>query len=136
MSAPKCPFQNPIIVGDFACRLGLSVTVRNAPQIHCQSEQALETCKRLYEHLKDVGLAALDMQDDLTTTPHSAYLKIQYGGLLGLQNMYEAIPTSVTTISDIHDLVSRVTENGTRTDELDYQKLSPVIKQQRLKRRR
>ena len=136
MPAPKCPFQNPIIVGDCGCRLSRSVTVRNTPQIHCQSDQALETCNRLYAHLKEAGLAAFDMQDDLTTTPHGVYMKIQYGGLLGLQNLTDVVPDGNTAIADIHDLVTRVTENGTRIDELDYQTLSSVMKQQRLKRRR
>lgn len=136
MAAPKCPFMTPIITQDFACSLGQAVTVRNSPAVHCTDEQALAVCRGLNERLKTVGLAAFDMEDDLTTTPHTVYLKIQYGGLLGLQaNRGLSVPVE-GGIADIHSLVDEVTEQGSRLDAIDYEALTAGMTAYKPKRRR
>ena len=136
MPAPKCPFMTPIISRDFACSLGQAVTVRNSPQVHCKDEQALAVCQALYERLKTAGLAAFDMADDLTSTPHTVYQKIQYGGLLGLQaDSGLAVPVE-GEIADVHALVDSVTVQGTALDAIDYAALTGRMTAYKPKRRR
>ena len=136
MSAPKCPFQTPIIAKDFACRLGQDVTVRNTPQVHCQSAQALQRCRKVYDHLKAVALPALGMEDDLASTPHNVYLKIQYGGLLGLQAMVGATTDQPGKIADIHAVIEAVTRGGDQTNNIAYSELISLIETQQIRRRR
>lgn len=136
MPAPKCPFMTPIISKDFACSQGDAVTVRNSPQVHCRDEHALATCQALYAHMKTAGLAAFDMDDDLTTTPHNVYLKIQYGGLLGLQEDAGISPPPDHQIADVYALVAQVTANGSTLDAIDYQALTRRMTGFKPKRRR
>lgn len=135
MSTPKCPFQTPIIAADFACRLGQGVTVRNTPQVHCRSAQALERCQKVYDNLKAVALPALGMEDDLTRTPHNVYLKIQYGGLLGLQALAGVASDQPGKIDDIHAVVEAATRGGDQTDNLAYSELISFIETQQTRRR-
>jgi hypothetical protein len=134
--APKCPFQHPIITQEFACPLAQGVTVRNAPQIHCRSERALTLCQALHERLKAVGLPAFGMTDDLTNTPHNIYVKIQCGGLRGLQALCGAPPEEAGTIDDIHALIQAATRAGSDTDAPDYPNLVPFMQAHRSGRRR
>jgi len=134
--APKCPFQTPIIAEDFACRLAKAVTVRNTPQVHCQSEAALALCQRVYYHFKAVGLPALGMEDDLTSTPHNIYLKIQCGGLLGLQARSGVAPAQEGRIADVRALVEAATRDGEQADTLAYAELVPYMQAQQTRRRR
>ena len=120
MPDPKCPFQLPVINGTFGCKLAQAVTVRNAPQIHCRSDPALERCRRVYDRLKSVGLAVFGAEDDPAKTPHGTYLKIQCGGLLGLQA--DVAPGNAVT--DIDALLETATEGGTRIDDLPYSDLT------------
>lgn len=136
MPAPKCPFMTPIISRDFACHNGESVTVRNTPQVHCQDPRALGVCQRLWERLKSVGLAAFDTPDDLTVTPHTVYLKIQYGGLLGLRDLAGIAAPDEGMIADVAALVEQVTRSGAGIDEIDYEALTPVMTCFKPKRRR
>lgn len=136
MPAPKCPFMTPIISRDFACRNGESVTVRNTPQVHCRDAQALAACQGLWERLKSVGLAAFDTPDDLTVTPHTVYLKIQYGGLLGLRDRAGIAPPDDGQIADVAELVDAVTRSGQALDDIDYEALTPGMISYKPKRRR
>lgn len=132
MPDPKCPFQLPVINGTFGCTFAQPVTVRNAPQIHCRSKAALERCRQVYHRLKSVGLAAFGAEDDPATTPHSTYLKIQCGGLLGLQ----AGVAPGETISDIDALLEAATGGGARIDDLPYVKLTESMLTYKAPRRR
>lgn len=136
MSAPKCPFQTPIIAREFGCSQAQSVSVRNTPQIHCRSESGLAVCSVLYERLKQAGLQAFDLPDDLTRTPHNVYLKIQHAGLHGLQRRAAAAATTDAGLDDLYALVQAVTAGGTRLDQQPYRELAAEMPGFRLKRRR
>jgi hypothetical protein len=128
--------MTPIISRDFACSQGQAMTVRNTPEVHCRDEQALVVCQGLAERLKTAGLAAFDMPDDLTSTPHTVYLKIQYGGLLGLQaDSGLAVPVE-GEIADVHALVDSVTAQGGGLDAIDYAALTGRMTSFKPKRRR
>lgn len=135
MPAPKCPFQSLIITKEFACRLGQEVTARNTPEIHCSSGSALAICLRVNERFKDVGLPAFGMEDDLTSTPHNVYLKIQQGGLRGLRPRGAGPPEDGHPAVDIHDLIDAVTAGGRDTENLPYQELVPAMREQKSRRR-
>jgi hypothetical protein len=132
MADSKCPFQLPVINGSFGCRLAQPVTVRNAPQIQCRSDTALERCRLVYDRLKSAGLAAFGVADDPGTTPHSTYLKIQCGGLLGLQ----AGVAPGNAVTDIDALLETVTEGGARIDDLPYSELTQSMLTYKPPRRR
>lgn len=135
MSAPKCPFQNPIISEDFGCRLARHVTVRNAPEVHCSDLASQERCERLHDRLKAVGLDAFGMEDDLLTTPHSVMQKIQYGGLLGLQDQAGGEPPGAGRIEDINALVEDL-DRRFGIEELAFGELAGRMTEMRLRRRR
>lgn len=136
MPAPKCPFQTPIIAEDFACRLAKAVTARNTPQVHCQSDAPLAVCRQVYDHFKAVGLPAFGMEDDLTSTPHNIYLKIQCGGLLGLQAQRGVAADQEGRIADIRALVEAATRDGEQVDALAYAELVSYMQGQQTRRRR
>ena len=80
----KCSFASTMIREDYACEKARMVTRRAGPDISCTSVQASDRCSVLLEKFKEAGLEAFDAKDDLLETPHSVYVKIQFGGLLGL----------------------------------------------------
>ena len=59
----------------------------------------------LHRVIKAAALAEQDYADDLTRVPHSLLVRIQYGGLLGLQRLIDNSGTSATRIADIDSLV-------------------------------
>lgn len=104
----KCAFNGPQMTGAFSCSQGRQVVRRGGPDIGCGSDAAHQQCARLFELLKAAALARLNIADDLLTMPHSVPLKIQFGGLLGLQ---KCLGEPGDRVEDIHDLVSRAIEH-------------------------
>ena len=133
MEEHKCPFQVPQIKKDLACTLGIEVTRRDGAAIACQSSVASRHCCELYEHLKQVGLEAFDMNDDLLEVPQSLYIKVQYGGLLGLQRL---LGNARQDIADISSLVAQLHERYDTIDNVPCEQVQADIKSHTVRRKK
>lgn len=127
-----CPFSAPQIKGEFACKLGQEVTRRDGVNVLCQSTDAHRQCCDLYEHLKQVGLPAFDITE-ASQVPHSVYIKIQYGGLLGLQSL---LGNKQQKIDDISMLIERLQACYGTITQVPCRKVQADIVSHKLRHRR
>lgn len=127
----KCSFSITLITEDFACEHAQLVSRRAGPDIACASEQASENCQQVFTQLKQVGLAAFDVEDDLLKTPASVFAKIQFGGLLGLAKLVGENETPAKKIDNIFKLIEQVLQQS-----CDYQELSKDMTSYKIKRQK
>ncbi|MDH5512031.1 MAG: hypothetical protein OEY27_02365 [Gammaproteobacteria bacterium] len=110
MEEYKCAFSSTLVTNRFACDKGEQVTRRSGPDVACTSDAAHQRCEQLYDQMKFAALPAFGVQDDLLTMPHSVMLKIQHGGLLGLQRLLEPGAAGSGEVKNIHGLVAQAVE--------------------------
>ena len=106
MEEHKCPFSAPLITRQFACVQSREVIHRGGAEINCRDAAAHARCDRLFQHMKRAALPAFGVEDDLLSMPHSVLVKIQYGGLLGLQRQLRSEPQAGERVEDIQALVA------------------------------
>lgn len=128
----KCVFPGPQVSGVFACSQGQHVVRRGGAEIACGSEQARCQCAQLFESLKTAALGHMQLEDDLLTLPHSVLLKVQYGGLLGLQQL---IGDDNESVADIHGLVDRLQGHYGDLDSVPCAEVAPLIAAFKMRRR-
>lgn len=107
MEEYKCAFNATLMGDQFGCTHARHVVRRGGPDIACVDNTGHERCQRLFELLKSSALPAFGVEDDLLSMPHSTLVKIQFGGLLGIQRL---LGGNGDTVADINSLVGR-TEN-------------------------
>ena len=73
------------------------------------------------------------MEDDLLSMPHSVLLKIQYGGLIGLQNL---LGDGASHVADIDDLVTRLIERYQDLEQIPCSDVAADIASFKMARRR
>ena len=100
-----CPFSAPLFAEDFACPRAEPVIRRGGTEIACRSETARARCAGLHQAIKSAALTDQGYTDDLTQVPHSLLVRIQYGGLLGLQRVLAEGGRTGAGIRDIDGLV-------------------------------
>ncbi len=109
----KCPFSAPLTQPEFECRFADEVIRRGGSEFNCRSEAAHARCKPLHRDFKQAALPAFGVEDDLLSMPHSVLVKIQFGGLLGLQRLLGTDRDPAEGIADIDALVEQaVTRYG------------------------
>ena len=110
MPEHRCPFSAPLITRQFACALAQEVIHRGGTEINCTDAAAHARCERLFQQLKQAALPAFGVEDDLLSMPHSVQVKIQYGGLLGLQRLLRAETQVGERIEDVQALVAEAAQ--------------------------
>ena len=101
-----CPFSATLARETFGCNRAERIIRRGGTEFSCQAPASHARCLQLFGQLKDAALTAFDVEDDLTQMPHSVLVKIQFGGLLGLQRITQAPPSEAGRIEDIDTLVT------------------------------
>ena len=129
-----CPFGSTLVTEICHCAHADQVVRRGGAEIICQDAAAYIRCTALFQHLKNVALAEFEVEDDLTTMPHSVLQKIQFGGLLGLQQLITDQPAD--TVADIAHLLDTLETKFGVLDDLPYHELVSSITEYKLKRRR
>ena len=134
----KCPFSSTLIGDQFGCQYADQVVRRGGAEINCTALTAHSHCKALFEQLKQAALPAFGVEDDLLTMPHSVLVKVQFGGLLGLQRKISIDSVKTERIEDISALVAASLERFESTGAIPCQEFIDDMvnyKIQRKKRR-
>ena len=130
-----CPFSATLVSEDFGCRNAAAIVRRGGAEIACTSDAAHARCRTLFRKLKDAALPAFGVADDLLQMPHSVLVKIQYGGLLGLQRIVNPAPEAATAVEDIDRLVTSAAERFPSLEDIPYADLCGGMTGYRLARR-
>jgi hypothetical protein len=106
MDEHKCPFSAPLITRQFGCTYAQEVIHRGGAEINCTDATAQARCDLLFQRMKVAALPAFGVEDDLLSMPHSVLVKIQYGGLLGVQRELRAEPQVADRVEDVQALLA------------------------------
>lgn len=136
MEEYKCAFSNTLVTGQFGCGKGEQVTRRGGPDVVCSSDEAHQQCEKLFQRMKQAALPAFGVEDDLLSMPHSVLVKIQFGGLLGLQRLQGNGTDESAVVKNIHDLVGQAIGKHGGLDAIPCQAFVEDMTSYKLKRRR
>ncbi|MBK1645348.1 hypothetical protein CKO25_11985 [Thiocapsa imhoffii] len=130
----KCPFCAPLTKNMARCRHAQEVVRRGGSEFDCLSPNDHQRCSWVHGALKSHALSAFEVADDLNTMPHSVQVKIQSGGLLGLQRLLGEDGLA-GSIEDIHTLIERAAAHFGGVEQIPYSRLEADMVGFRLERR-
>ena len=131
-----CPFSATLVKDDFGCRHASQIVRRGGAEIACASAADHQRCTALFTALNSVALPAFEVPDDLTQKPHRVLVKIQIGGLLGLQRSMHPDCAAADSISDIATLVDEAQTQYTSVGAIPCAALVESMTAHKLSRRR
>ncbi len=134
MTQRKCPFAAPLTKGRAACRNAQEVVRRGGSEYDCRSAAHHPLCSRVFDGLKVQALPAFGVEDDPAAMPHSVLVKIQSGGLLGLQRLLEGNARS-ERIEDAAGLIDRAIGQYGSPQAIPYEETEPDMLNFKLERR-
>ena len=135
MTDSKCVFGPTLISGRNACQFAIQVVRRGGLEIDCHGDSAADRCKKIFDNFKAVALPEFGYEDNLLSLPHGIMLKIQYGGLLGLQDSLQNSVES-DSINDIAGLIDQALNNYNDLHLIPYAQFVPRMQQYKVRRRR
>jgi hypothetical protein len=116
-----CVFENALLSGCAVCELSAGHALAERQIIACTSPVARVDCGQLAALLREKSAFALRLTSTQRILPHAMIMKIQCGGLQGLQLALD----SKTAIADVRRLVLKSRE---RFGELAALPFSEIVK--------
>lgn len=101
-----CAYEKSILTNKCHCSQAERFCIAEREGVHCKSDEAQADCLELLEYLRDQARFALKSSEDRATIPHGKAMKVQVGGLRGLQAALAPDEEPPDTIDDIHATIT------------------------------
>ena len=115
-----CAYEKAILTHQCACSQSEKLHIAEREAAHCRSDASQDRCIRFLDTLKSHARFALKLTGTTGALPHGKAIKIQVGGLRGLQQVLEPGQNQATPIEDVSGLISRALERYKSLDRLPY----------------
>lgn len=150
MTPQPCAFERAMLAGACACRLAARRNIAEREAVACSAPPARGECAALCELLRQKSAFALKLIQVQEPLPHALQMKVECGGLRGLQRVLAAegaagaqgqAPPSAGaqedgTVADVHDLVRACAEKFGGLAQLPYSVIVQSVVAHQSRRRR
>lgn len=120
-----CIFAKAILRRCCRCSRSQKLFIAEREAIACKSPGARQRCAEVLGRLRDKATFALRLPHPETVLPHGKELKVQCGGMLGLQQALLPDQPPSDVVEDINNLLENALEDYGTVEALPY---SEVVK--------
>ena len=133
----RCVFEKAINARRCLCGLSQRFNLADREGVSCTSETSCIRCTQLLESLRNNARFALQMTNVPGPLPHAKEVKVQIGGMLGLQKLLHPEIINDDLVHNINGLTEAAIQQFNSLDNLPYSEIvkSVVSFEGRLRRR-
>lgn len=106
VAAPPCPFEKAVLSRTCACRHARRGSVGSRQTVCCHAEDGNRDCVGVLNRMRQSANFSLGVVHTPSALPHAKAVKLQCGGLIGLQNALDQVVKN-QRVYDIYGLVQR-----------------------------
>lgn len=126
MNERFCLFEKCLFAGHAACAQSDRFNLAEREGIHCRSDSAQAQCGEFLDLLRHHSRFTLKSNDEKDILSHAQALRLQVGGIRGLDLVVEEREEALLYVEDIHDLLNRARQLFEQLDRLPF---NEIIKQ-------
>lgn len=127
-----CIFTRALLAKEAVCALAVCHAIGERETLSCRNPLARAACAEFYGLLRQKSAFALHLRDTARILPHAMTMKIECGGLKGLQALFDAEAPA----PDVHRLIRQALENYQQLDALPYSRIVQGVAAWQIRRRR
>lgn len=115
-----CVFAKAILRRCARCSRSQKLFIAEREAVACKSPGARQTCAEVLDVLHQKATFALRLPQPTLVLPHGKELKVQCGGMLGLQQALHEQSDTAEVVEDIYDLLQNAISDYGNVDTLPY----------------
>ena len=116
----RCVFEKTINSRRSTCKQAHRFQLADREGIACRSASANALCKELLDHMRSKARFALHLTSADSPLPHAREIKVQTGGLLGLQMLLHPEKSAADNVENIIGLADTALARFERLENLPY----------------
>ncbi len=106
MDKPHCVFRKPVMGSGYTCEHASLCHTPTGCSVLCEDLEAFDRCSEVLDTLIVAGRFALGYTPATDSFTHGKLMKVQHGGLLGMQRFLRPDSTA-DKVENIHQLVAQ-----------------------------
>ena len=118
----RCVFEKTILSRRAGCEFGKRFCIAEREGVACGHNEAHQRCKELLETLRQNALFSLRLTQLDDPLPHGKEIKVQAGGLIGLQKILHSTDDNAA-IDNINGLLEQALSRYGNLHALPYEEL-------------
>lgn len=122
-----CAFEKAILTHQCKCSLSEKLNIAEREAAHCRSDSAQAQCIEFLDVLKKQARFALKLKSSTGVLPHGKAIRIQVGGLRGLQQVLDPEYARDMPINDVTSLISQAIATYKTLDDLPFSTIMQQI---------
>lgn len=127
VNAQPCAFSKAILRRCCGCSHSQKLFIAEREVVACLSPGAWQRCRELLDLIRQNALFALRLTQIEGSLPHGKEIKVQCGGLQGLNHLLHPEPTGKPAVTDIHGLINEAVTRIGSLQAIPYSELVKAI---------
>ncbi len=123
----KCVFEKAINARRCTCSLSQKFNLADREGVNCRDEAANITCSEFLKIMRSKASFALHMTKVPGPLPHAKEIKVQVGGMLGVQALIFPQQEKAENVQDIIALLKAAMEKYGSLDSLPYAEIMQSV---------
>ena len=115
-----CAYEKSILTTQCACSRAERFCIAEREGVRCLSDEGQTRCVELLALLRKQARFALRTDQDQSLLPHGKAMRIQVGGLRGLQTALSTHGEPPASIDDVYALIGRALRQFQQLDRLPF----------------
>ncbi len=111
-----CTFEKAVLAGCVACERSARIQIAEREAVTCNSASSLSRCTSLHDSLRQSFSFALHRVQDGAPLPHAQEMRVQCGGLKGLQYVLDG----TAEVANVDALVEFVLQRWSELTDIPY----------------
>jgi hypothetical protein len=130
-----CAYEKSVLSNRCDCRHARRFCIAEREGVHCNSDPGQAQCLQLLELLRRHARFALKASTDRTTIPHGQAMKVQVGGLRGLEALLHPERPPPAVIADVQGTIDAARDRFGSLTDLPFDRIMREIAAHQEKRR-
>ena len=123
----RCIFEKAINSRRCTCKQSARFCLADREGVACNSDTGNRLCIELLDTMRRNARFSLQLTQAEGPLPHNKEIRVQIGGLLGLQRLLRPEQSSSNTVADIHGLVEQAISEFGQLEALPYDRIVQAI---------
>ena len=123
----RCPYEKAINSRRCNCSQSKRFNLANREGVACKSAPGNLLCNELLNIMRQKARFSLHVTHATSPLPHAKEIKVQVGGLLGLQKAMDAQAADMPTVDDFYRLTNAAMGHYVSLADLPYEEIMQSI---------
>ena len=131
-----CMFEKGVLTNQCNCSRAERFCIAEREAVHCLSKHGQQRCAQALALLRKQARFALRDTGEQGLLPHGKAMRIQIGGLRGIQAVLKENLDNPNEVKDVYGLLERAEQQFEQLENLPYSEVMPSIAAYQMRKRR